>query len=351
MTTVLHLVAACLLALPQPSSDPVLEGVVEDAFEGADEDLPWSTHVVTLSNLTGRDLDVVVTLTRPPSTRIARPTAIARHGSVRLQFFAPNIWAFGDTDAECHVRDANGHLLWRRSFKIDYSRRWVGTPVTTYLSMTGGPAGAPRGVGTPVTCRETHFPQRVIGLRGFAFILMRDTRFENMIPAQMDALHEWVASGGTLILCPGANPRWLASEGVRRFARVELGASETRTLPGDDTRFAFHRILNGRAIARGDIAFEHALGAGRVVVCAVDLESPPFDRWIGRDGLLRDILERPTAKPGLPPFSASQFAGPATPTRCRPSSSCSGWPSSSSGSSGRRTGWRCGARAGRSSSS
>ncbi len=119
---------------------------------------------------------------------------------------------------------------------------------------------------------------------------MRGYRLEMLLPAQTQALLDWIAQGGTLVLCPPTNARWLASDGVRMLADIRLGEPETRTsfprlggMPELATNpYVMQRILNGVPLDGFDppLAVEFRRGEGRVIVMTVDLESPPFTSWV-----------------------------------------------------------------------
>ncbi len=82
-----------ILLLAQQPPEQVLSANLENAFEGQGGELLWSTHVLTLTNLTQRDLDVTTTLART-CARVSRRDTIPRGATVRLQIVSPNLWAF-----------------------------------------------------------------------------------------------------------------------------------------------------------------------------------------------------------------------------------------------------------------
>ncbi len=314
--------AALVLAVAQPAraqdrppgASPIT-GFFERAFDGQNEDLPWAVGVLTLSNQTDADLTVTIVHNQESGANVVRQEQIGRHATVKVQLVVPQLALYGG-ETNIEVRNAAGRILWQQKTETSISRRYTGGETSpTVLALTG-PRPSGLELWSVYTAREAYLPQRAVAYRGFHAILLRDYRLEQLIPAQINALLEWVAAGGTLVVYPGANASWLTSDGMRLIAPIQLGASSVRTsLPRLEQEFgalelrasfAFQNLKNGTPLTSSETpeAVEFRRGLGRVIVVAFDLDGPPFDRWQGKHGFL-EALVKPAAPPGVIRFDVT----------------------------------------------
>jgi hypothetical protein len=143
------------------------------------------------------------------------------------------------------------------------------------------------------------------GYDAVAAVVVHGVSLERLSASQFDALHKWVAQGGTLAVSGGADysllrrPRLAAllPGAPLGMTRVDAGALQRAFSPTLDVSRPVHvnRVGAFRGHARlsaGDVALivEHALGLGRVLYLTFDVAGYPFDRWDGMRGLLRDTL-------------------------------------------------------------
>ncbi len=148
------------------------------------------------------------------------------------------------------------------------------------------------------------------GYDAVAAIVLQGLSLDRLSEKQFDALHKWLAQGGTLAVSGGVDYALLRSarlaallpgvpQGITRLdagaLKDALGASLEVTSPVPVNRLgAFRGQVRLRA---GEIPLivEHRVGRGRVLYLTFDVASPPFDRWQGMRALFLQTLQLPPA--------------------------------------------------------
>lgn len=181
------------------------------------------------------------------------------------------------------------------------------------------PARLPGGLPlVAVPLAPADLPDHPLGLGGLNALVVEDVPTAELRPAQREALAEWVARGGQLILGGGEGlapalaglPETLrpaevaAVEPVPAASLLGGGAADGAVplarltpRPAADGR-APYSVPLGALAAGSTAALEHSLGRGSVVALALPLGHPALAAWEGAPRLWEELL-RPTLE--LPP--------------------------------------------------
>lgn len=151
------------------------------------------------------------------------------------------------------------------------------------------------------------------GYEAVAAVVLHGISLERLSASQFEALHKWIAQGGTLAVSGGAD--YTALRRPRLAALLPgLPVGMTR-IDGDALQAAFSASLdvsrpvyvNRLGAYRGDarllaggqaLIVERALGLGRVLYLTFDVASYPFDRWDGMRKLWQENLRLAAPSPG-----------------------------------------------------
>lgn len=143
------------------------------------------------------------------------------------------------------------------------------------------------------------------GYDAVAAVVLHGMSLERLSASQFEALHKWIAQGGTLAVSGGADYTSLRQP---RLAALLPGLPVGMTrIDGDALQAAFSASLEvsrpvyvnrleayrGNARLRAGaqpLIVERALGRGRVLYLTFDVASYPFDRWDGMRRLWEDNL-------------------------------------------------------------
>lgn len=172
-------------------------------------------------------------------------------------------------------------------------------------------------------------PERPVAYASMRFVLLGEGA-ERMTDAAVAAVQAWAETGGTVVLVGGASSpllfdrRWtgflpMAVEGARPV-RVATNVERLwgRPMPNVPIAAVFGKLAPGsRIVADGPmpLVIERALGAGRVVLFAVNPFEGPLRTWPGR----KKMFERHVPSVGSPgmmglqsqPWDSSASVGPA----------------------------------------
>ena len=158
-------------------------------------------------------------------------------------------------------------------------------------------------------------PTRWIGLDGVDLVVLHDFPHSSLAPEQLDALRDYAASGGTILILGGANWQRLAqsplrelwplqpassqSASARQTARI-VGAYVKKVTNGADRLGGAPVVVASGELAGNaqplspqlspDVASWRSFGAGRVLWLAFDPTQPPFIGWSGQDRLWANIF-------------------------------------------------------------
>jgi hypothetical protein len=150
-----------------------------------------------------------------------------------------------------------------------------------------------------------HFPADSSQLSVFDAILLYRYQTERLTAPQREALAQWVAAGGTLVV--GGGPEWkrtieplpagLLPVQVTGVGTADLGALATLA-PGNSSPgsapVSLATVNRGKVLADAPpglpLAVEAAYGAGRVLYLAVDPGLAPLASWDGTGPMLASLL-------------------------------------------------------------
>jgi hypothetical protein len=155
--------------------------------------------------------------------------------------------------------------------------------------------------------RVDDLPDSWAGYDGVDLVVVHNTSFQQLRPAQVTALERWVAAGGSLVATGGAAALTLAGAGLGALLPVEVtGLLErtdlpslaaflgTRQGPRGAVYLAVSSVRAGSALAEQDgipLVVERRLGRGAIRFLAFDPTAPPFATWEGTAQLWRQLAE------------------------------------------------------------
>lgn len=150
-----------------------------------------------------------------------------------------------------------------------------------------------------------NLPDAWTGWSGVDLVVLRDTAFHRLAPAQVTALERWVQAGGRLVVTGGAAALQLGSSGLSGLAPVEVEGLVERTGLPDLARLAGGSPPAGRWTLAGSsprpgatvlasdaglpIVATRPLGRGSVAWIAFDPADPRAAAWPGLPRLWRAL--------------------------------------------------------------
>jgi hypothetical protein len=161
--------------------------------------------------------------------------------------------------------------------------------------------------------RVDDLPESWAAWDGISLLVVHDTSFQELRPAQVSAIERWVACGGVLVFTGGAGALQYSSAGFARLLPVQVsGIRETTELrglgallgerapPRGRTVLAESTVIAGTALASQEgipLVVQRRLGAGSVWFAAFDPSAAPLDSWPGWLSFWRRVCEgdRPAA--------------------------------------------------------
>ena len=192
------------------------------------------------------------------------------------------------------------------------------SPAPLVLSVSGG--------GTlPLTSLAASFANRIVSLSaaalppdaralaGVSHLVLYDQSLRNLAQPQLQALDDWLAAGGTLIIIGSLNfalyqepqlARFLPARvtGVTRIAFVD----PTQTGDGTSVEGVWAQTVSnvtGRTVSDAQgrpLLVENEWGKGRVIYLALDAGRPPLSTWDGLPRFLQGLLAPPAKAGALP---------------------------------------------------
>lgn len=194
------------------------------------------------------------------------------------------------------------------------------SPAPLVLSVSGG--------GTlPLTSLAASFTNRVVALAaaalppdaralaGVSHLVLYDQSLRELTQPQLQALDDWLAAGGQLVIAGSLNFALYQEPKLARFvpARVtgvtRIGFVDPSAAGGGTAVEGVwaHTLSNvtGRTVATSQglpVLLENAWGRGRVTYLALDAGRPPLANWAGLPRFLQGLL--------APPGELSAFARP-----------------------------------------
>ena len=168
----------------------------------------------------------------------------------------------------------------------------------------------------PLGSAHEWIPDRAIGLESADVVVLRDFAQSALTPEQLDALRNYVAQGGTIVVFGGSDWQRLSSSPLKDLWPIDAAssnvasASETaqivnryiksKTLSGAD-RLGGAPLVLTRGALRADAKnlvpigasswlSERDYGAGRVLMMSGDPSAPPFLGWSGQGALWTEVM-------------------------------------------------------------
>lgn len=145
---------------------------------------------------------------------------------------------------------------------------------------------------------EADLPVRWQSLTGVDLLALRDLNPRALLPAQQQALLDWVASGGRLLVTPSPSlvvPSWLRPLLPARFS-TERG-TRTPGIPVPLARLVPDPSASVLRVGGIPLAVRGTYGRGVVEVWAFDAFAPAARAWPGRIQYWRALLGVPVAAP------------------------------------------------------
>ncbi|MBI3912381.1 MAG: hypothetical protein HY320_15790 [Armatimonadetes bacterium] len=189
-----------------------------------------------------------------------------------------------------------------------------------YLNPPPGPPGPRPGAEERARIAVTDvdgLPDRWPGLDPVDTIVLTDVSERALSPEQRQALRDWLARGGHLVVTAGPDAARLRTPFFRELLPVEVQETTTLTRVAGLERYARQRGLGGPLVAirsrprpgsrvlagteEAPALCQRDFGMGRVTFLAIDPASPPFPRWPGAPSLWRRLLADHPREASLPP--------------------------------------------------
>jgi hypothetical protein len=207
----------------------------------------------------------------------------------------------------------------RARVEIDLRTRSIAERMVLVLSRDADLDYLSAGSGRSMRVLYPHpelLPVHWSGYDAVTAVVLHGISLERLTASQFEALHKWIAQGGTLAVSGGPDyaslrrPRLAAllpglPVGLTRIEDEALQAAFSSSL--DVSRPVYvHRLDDYRGSARlragtHPLIVERALGLGRVLFLTFDVASHPFDRWDGMRKMWEEHLQlaaTPTDHPG-----------------------------------------------------
>lgn len=307
--------AVLLLAAPGAAAGVRLEAAA--GFDGLARSGAWLPVRVTLTN-DGADRQVIVRVQRRTSDGVLQTTSQAielpagARKQVTLLVLADGVLGpltvqalAGDqvlTEAQVEARTASGRLV----------GVLAGTPEAAARVVAG--LGARGGADQAARLTPADLPANPYALAAFDALVVNGVSSRLLTPAQVAALGEWVAGGGTLVLGGGASAPAVL-EGLGELAPVRLTGTATSLprLPALEALTATPVEAAGPFVvasaapvveaavlaAQADhpLVVARPLGLGRVAFVALDLGLDPFLGWTGATRFWDALLPAPVQLP------------------------------------------------------
>ena len=159
------------------------------------------------------------------------------------------------------------------------------------------------------------------GYDAVAAIVLHGMSLERLSAPQFEALHKWIAQGGTLAVSGGPDYTLMRRP---RLAALLPGLPVGMTkIDGETLQAAFSASLdvsrpvyvNRLDVFHGDVRLragtqplivERAVGLGRVLYLTFDVASPPFNRWDGMSRLWHSHLSPPATPMSSAPKTSTE---------------------------------------------
>ena len=277
---------------------------------GADLVGPWQAYSVELASLATRDLDLLIRIEDVGLSSVAlRREYLPAGARKRVFLYGPGSIFPRGVPPQFRISDASDRQLQAGLVPIT-PRGYVSNRYQVGLFCRIAAAEDDFGLPSTHNGVEVRYariapdtlPDRWIGLAGLDLILLHDAPLDEITTDQARALADYVRQGGTILASPGATKGWLAHPVLGAIATIRAAEPKTvDAVPGLSRAFPpavrkepflVHPLLNGEPFKPGleGELVRFPCGFGRILVAGADLRRAPFDTWMGRRKLWRDVL-------------------------------------------------------------
>lgn len=166
---------------------------------------------------------------------------------------------------------------------------------------------------SPVNIHPEFLPETWYGYDSIAMLIMNADMLKRLRDRQFQALTDWLKRGGWLVMTGGTNYGVLSDRRIQQLLPIKIaGLRQVSALTAfenfcgapliSSTPFlVLHGILpqSQAVLQEGGIPLilEHAIGNGKIVFLAFDIQQPPFSRWSQRTAFWQTIFTRNAASP------------------------------------------------------
>lgn len=174
-----------------------------------------------------------------------------------------------------------------------------GNTTTGYLSSL-------KDLARPVSVNPENLPEESYGYSGVKMVLIHSSAWEELKPAQVEALDSWVMSGGFLVAGSGLNYGSLARGAGHDLLGLKILGSKKvsgliglknfsgHSLPESKSIFLVHARMKGAHIlAEQDgipLIMKKKKGLGDIIFLSFDFQSPLLHRWEGKNEFWQKII-------------------------------------------------------------
>ena len=152
---------------------------------------------------------------------------------------------------------------------------------------------------------QDELPQHWYGYDSVSAVVLKGLSLQTLSESQSEALRQWVAGGGTLIVASDSRYALLTEPRLQALLPVQvLGVQQREGLPELEARYGVPlqsapllamraRLTQGEVLVGSPDApllAQRAFGSGRVVFLAVDYATRPLAGWRGNQALWHDML-------------------------------------------------------------
>lgn len=153
---------------------------------------------------------------------------------------------------------------------------------------------------------QDELPQHWYGYDSVSAVVLKGLSLQSLSEAQAQALRQWIAGGGTLVVASDSRYALLAEPRLRALLPVQvLGVEQRNGLPELAAHYGMPlppapliamqaRLTQGEVLvgsADAPLLAQRTFGNGRVVFLAVDYATRPLAGWRGNQALWRDMLQ------------------------------------------------------------
>lgn len=179
------------------------------------------------------------------------------------------------------------------------------SPAPVVLSVSGGSALSLTSLGASFTNRIValdlaELPPEARAMLGVSHLVLYEQSLRDLSRTQLQALEDWLASGGRMVIIGSLNFTLYQEPQLARFLPVKVtGVKRTTFAPHGGTApiagvwAQTGTVVRGRGVSGSQdlpVLVEDDWGRGKVVYLALDAGRPPLSAWSGLPKLLESLL-------------------------------------------------------------